>query len=154
MAQEKLFRLNHFLPHGHPKMDLGPHSPVKAIMPYLIENCPIRWTKIPDHEDLDMLASRKEDVPLIGFRKNGREVYLHIFCNEFIDPMCPMQIVINMYLKFKLGKAEFQREEKNWIHTIPLAMGHLSLEEIILIHDITHSLFWTIYLDYKKHKGI
>jgi hypothetical protein len=43
------------------------------MMPDLIKKVPKGWTKIPKY-DFEVFAARKMDVPIFGFRKNGKEV--------------------------------------------------------------------------------
>jgi hypothetical protein len=76
MAQEKHLRLSHFVPDGRPKVYPGHSAEVKAMMPELIKKAPTGWTKVPDH-DFEIFASRKGEVPILAFRKNGKEVYVH-----------------------------------------------------------------------------
>ena len=123
------------------------------MMLYLTEKVSRGWTKIPNH-DLEAFTNQKMDVPCLAFRKDGKEVYLHIFCNEFMKPFFALQIVAQLYTKFKLGKPAFKAGEPNWIHTIPLRGADLTEQETLLIREITHSLFWTVFMDYKKRKDI
>ena len=96
---------------------------------------------------------RKEmEIPVLAFRKSKKEVYVHVFCNEFMDPLNPVQIVIQLYHKYALGKPNFVVKDRNWIETIPIPGTVLDQAEILLIHQLTHSLFWTIYMDYKRQK--
>jgi hypothetical protein len=152
MAEGKHYRLSHFVPDGHPQVFPGHSAEVKAMMPELIKKAPRGWTKVPNH-DLEVFATRKGEVPCLGFRKNGKEVYVHVFCNEFMNPFYAIQIVFNLYTKFKLGKPTFLLEELNWIHTIPIAEKALSPAETMFIHQLTQSMFWTIYMDYKRRSG-
>jgi hypothetical protein len=149
MAQEKRLRLSHFVPDGYPQVYPGSSAEVKQMMPYLIERAPKRWTKVPNH-DIEILATLKKDVPSLGFRKNAKEVYVHIFCNEFINPLNAMHMVVSMYIKFDLGEPTFIPKELNWIHSIPLPGGQLTNAETMLIHQLTQSMFWTIYMDFKQ----
>jgi|GEM_PF-1380065 len=149
MSNGKYLRLSHFVPDGYPQVYPGSSAEVKEMMPFLIEKAPRGWTSIPNHE-LEVFATRSMDVPYLGFRKNGKEVYVHVFCNEFIKSMYALQIVINLYNKFNLGKPTFLPEDKNWIHTIPIPGADLIEAETLLIHQVTQSLFWTIYMNYKK----
>jgi len=89
MPQEKYYKLSHFVPDGHPKVYPGMSSEVRAMMPHLIETSSQGWTKVPNHEDLETFATLKMEVPVLGFKKTGTEVYLHVFCNEFINPIYP-----------------------------------------------------------------
>jgi hypothetical protein len=75
-----------------------------------------------------------------------------VFRNEFMDPLNPIQIVIQLYHKYTLGKPTFVMENPNWIHTIPIPGAVLDHAEIMLIHQLTHSLFWTIYMDCKRNR--
>jgi hypothetical protein len=152
MAQEKHLRLSHFVPDGHPEVYPGRSAEVKAMMPDLIKRVPRGWTKVPNY-DFELFATRKMDVPILGFRKNRKEIYVHVFCNEFINPFNAVQIVANLYTKFKLGKPAFLPEELNWIHTIPIPGNELGHAETMLIHQLTQSMFWTIYMDYKGRGG-
>ena len=152
MAQEKHYRLSHFVPDGHPQVYPGRSAEVKAMMPDLIKKVPKGWTKAPNH-DFELFATRNMEVPILGFRKDGKEVYVHVFCNEFINPLYAIQIVVNLYTKFKLGKPAFIPEELNWIHTIPIPGKELGQAETLLIHQLTQSMFWTIYMDYKRRSG-
>jgi len=119
MAQEKYLRLSHFKPAGHPEVYPGHSAEVKEMMPDLIKRVSREWTKIPNH-DLEVFAARKMGAPSLGFRQKGKEVYVHIFCNEFMDPFYAVQIVAKLYRKFNLGIPAFAPGELNWIHTIPL----------------------------------
>jgi hypothetical protein len=149
MSKGKYFRLSHFVPDGYPQVYPGSSAEVKEMMPFLIEKVSRGWTNVPHHE-LEVFATRSMEVPYLGFRKKGTEVYVHVFCNEFMNPMYALQIVVNLYNKFNLGKSVFVPEEVNWIHTIPIPGANLSEAETLLIHQLTQSLFWTIYMDYKK----
>jgi len=149
MAQEKFLRLSHFKPDGHPEVYPGRSAEVKEMMPDLIKRVSKGWTKIPNR-DLEAFATRNMGVPLLGFRKKGTEVYVHVFCNEFVSPVYAVQMVANLYQKFNLGKPAFAAGEPNWIHTIPIPGAELPPEETLLIHQLTQSLFWTIYMDYKR----
>lgn len=151
MAQGKYLRLSHFKPKGHPEIFPGTSAELKEMMPYLVERVSRGWTKVPNH-NLEAFATRNVDVPYLGFRKDKKEVYVHIFCNEFMLPFLAMQIVANLYKKYNLGEPIFAPEEPNWIHTIPLPGAVLSQHETLLIYQITQSLFWTIFMDYKKNK--
>jgi len=150
MAPDKYYKLRHFVPDGHPQVYPGTSPEVKAMMPYLIEGVPRGWTVVPGHDDLELFATRKLEIPILGFRKNKKEVYVHVFCNEFVHPLDAVQIVLTLYLKFKLGTPAFLPEERNWIHTIPIPGANLSQAETLFIHQLIHSMFWTIYMDYKK----
>lgn len=152
MQQGKYYRLSHFVPEGHPQVFPGRSSEVKEMMPALIERVTVGWTKIPNHDGLEIFSTRQMQVPVLAFRKNGKEVYVHVFCNEFMAPIYAIQMVINLYVKLKLGKPEFIPTEKNWIHTVPIHPGDLHQAETLLTHQITQSLFWTIYMDYKGRK--
>ena len=154
MAQEKYYRLKHFVPDGCPQIHPGSSSEVKEMMPYLIERVSREWTTVPNHDGLEVFAPLKGEVPCLAFRKRGKEAYLHIFCNEFINPIYSMGMVVNIYAKFNLGKPAFIPEEQNWIHTIPIPGTSLSQGETLLTHQLTQSLFWTIYMDFKRRKGI
>lgn len=147
-------RLSHFVPENHPQIHPGMSDEVRGMMPFLVERSPKGWTKIPNHGDLEVFASRKVGVPVVGFRKEGKEVSIHVFCNEVMDPIDALQIVISLYTKFKLGMPAFSPDEPNWIHTIPIPGTALSQGETILTHQIMQSLFWTIHHDYKRHKGV
>lgn len=153
MAQQKYLRLSHFVPSGQPEVHPGMSSEVREMMPYLVETVSRGWTKIPKHDDLEVFADRKMNVPLLAFRKNRKEVYLHVFCNEFMNPIYAIQIVSNLYTKFNFGKPAFALKEPNWIHTIPIPGPGLSEAETLMIHQVTQSLFWTIHADYKRSKG-
>jgi hypothetical protein len=61
--------------------------------------------------------------------------------------------VVGLYIKFKLGTQTFLPGELNWIHTIPIAEKELSPAETLFIHQLTQSMFWTIYMDYKGRGG-
>lgn len=152
MADEKYLRLTHYLPDGFPQVYPGGSEEVKEMMPYLIVNIPVRWTKIPNHEQIEMFASRQGKIPVIAFRKNGKEAYMHIFCNDFVNPKQAIQIVATMYLKFRFGKPQFVKTIRNWIHTIPVSPATLDPAETLLTHQLTNSTFWTIYMDYKRIK--
>jgi len=152
LAQEKYLRLSHFKPDGHPEVYPRQSAEVKEMMPDLIKGVSKGWTKIP-HHDLEAFATRNMGVPLLGFRKKGEEVYVHVFCNEFVNIDYAAEIVANLYQKFNLGKPAFAAEEPNWIHTIPIPGADLTPEETFLIHQLTQSLFWTIYMDYKRSYG-
>lgn len=151
MALEKYLRLSHFVPDGHPQVHPGMSSEVREMMPFLVNTVSKGWTKIPNHDELELLADRKMTVPVLGFRKNRKEVYLHIFCNEFMNPIYALQIVSNLYLKFKLGTPAFAPNEFNWIHSIPLLPSELTPADTIMTHQITQSLFWTIHDDYRRN---
>lgn len=152
MQQGKYYRLSHFVPEGHPQVFPGRSSEVKEMMPALIERVTVGWTKIPNHDGLEIFVKFQKEVPILAFRKNGKEVYLHVFCNEFMVPFHAINFVFNLYAKLKLGKPEFIPTEENWIHTIPLSPSVLDKAETLLTHQITQSLFWTIYMDYKGRK--
>jgi hypothetical protein len=70
MGQEKHYRVSHFVPEGHPQVYPGSSAEVKAMMPDLITKVPKGWTKVPNH-DLEVFATRKMDIPILGFRKNN-----------------------------------------------------------------------------------
>jgi hypothetical protein len=152
MAPEKHYRVSHFVPDGHPQIFPGRSAEVIAMMPDLIEKVPRGWTKIPNH-DLEVFAKKIMDVPSLGFKKDGKQVYLHVFCNEFMNPFYAIQLVAELYNKFNLGNPTFVPEELNWIHTIPIPGKELSEAETLFIHQVTQSMFWTIYMDYKRRSG-
>jgi hypothetical protein len=130
----------------------GHSAEVKAMMPDLIKKVSRGWTKVPNH-DFEVIATRNLDVPYLGFRKNGKEVYVHVFCNEFINPFYAIQLVVNLYTKYKLGKPQFIPEQLNRIHTIPISGSELGEAETLLTFQLTQSLFWTIYREYKGRGG-
>jgi hypothetical protein len=150
MPQEKYFKLSHFVPNGHPQVHPGMSDEVREMMPYLINRSPKGWTKIPEYTHLEVFADRKVTVPLIAFRKNGKEVFVHVFCNEFINPIYAVPLVVGLYSKFKLGEPTFAPDQLNWIHSVPMPGQDLNQKEIILTHQIAQSLFWTIYVDYRS----
>jgi hypothetical protein len=152
MAQEKYFRLSHFVPEGHPQVHPGMSSEAREMMPYLVSTVSRAWTKVPNHEDLEIFATLKMEVPILVLRKAGKEVYIHVFCNEFMNPIYPIQLVIGLYEKYTLGKPGFLPEERNWIHTIPIPGTGLDAAETLLTHQLTQSLFWTVFMDYKRNK--
>jgi hypothetical protein len=127
-------------------------SEVKEMMPGLIERVAVGWTKVPNHNGLEMFVKFQKEVPILAFKINGKEVYLHVCCNEFMAPFYAMEFVINLYTQLKLGEPEFIPTEKNWIHTIPLSPADLDKAETLLIHQLAHFLFWTVYMDYKGRK--
>jgi hypothetical protein len=123
------------------------------MMPGLIERVAAGWTKVPNHNGLEMFVKFQKEVPILAFKKNGKEVYLHVYCNEFMALFYAMEFVINLYAQLKLGESEFIPTEKNWIHSIPLSPADLDKEETLLIHQLAHSLFYTVCRDYEKRKG-
>jgi hypothetical protein len=153
MQPGKYFRLSHFVPDGFPQIHPGMSAEVRQMMPALIEVVTSGWTKIPNHDGLEVFVTIKLEVPVLAFRKNGKEVYLHVFCNSFMHPIYAMHLVVDPYTKFKFGKPEFVPAEENWIHTIPVLPKDLNQAETLLTHQIAQSLFWTIYMDYKREKG-
>ena len=66
------------------------------------------------------------NIPNLGLRKERKRIFPHIFCNEFMNPFCAMQIVGNPYKKFNLGKPIFRPAEPNRIYTIPLPGADLT----------------------------
>jgi hypothetical protein len=150
MSQEKYYRLSHFVPKGHPQIYPIMTDEVREMMPFLVEKVSKGWTTIPDHEDLEAFTTLKMGVPALAFRKKNTEVYVHIFCNEFMNPVKAFQMVISLYTKFSLGKPSFKTDEPNWIHSIPIKAKDLNEAETILIHQITRSLFGTVYMDFKR----
>jgi len=150
MPQQKYVQLRHFVPDGHPQVHPGMSDEVKEMMPYLIERCPKAWTKIPKHTHLEIFADRKKDVPFITFRKNGKEVFIHVFRNEFVHPIHVIPFVVELYYRFRLGQPDFAPDQPNWIHSVPLPGQDLNQKEIILTHQIAMSLFWTIHHDYGR----
>lgn len=98
----------------------------------------IKWT----------FATRKKEILILGFRKANKEVFIHIFCNEFCNPIYAFQIVAGLYSKHNLGTPKFIPEELNWVHTIPLPGSTLTPEETMLIHQLTNSMFWTIFMKF------
>jgi hypothetical protein len=153
MAAEKYYRLSNFVPDGYPQVYPGMSDEVRQMMPALVEIVTLGWTKIPNHDDLEVFCTLNKAVPALGIRKKGKEVYLHVFCNTFMNPIYAMQLVIQLYEKYKFGRPEFIPEEENWIHTIPLFPADLNQAETLLTHQIAQSLFWTVYMDYKRNKG-
>lgn len=119
-------------------------------MPYFIEKAPRGWAPIPD-TTLEIFLSMKYEVPCLAFRKDKKELYVHVFCFEGSDQSKPLGIVSDLYAKCKLGIPEFPRRS-NWIHTIPLDGPKLSSPEVLLIHQITQSIFWTVYMDFVRNK--
>ncbi|MBS1605557.1 MAG: hypothetical protein JST42_23030 [Bacteroidetes bacterium] len=152
MAQEKYVKLRHFVPEGHPQVHPGMSTEAREMMPYLVETVSRGWTKLPKREDLEIFVTLKMEVPVLGVRKNGKEVYLHIFCNELMYPLYPIQLVIKLYEKYFLGKPGFSPDERNWIHSIPIPGTSLNPAETLLTHQLTQSLFWTVFMDYKRNK--
>lgn len=152
MPQQTYLRLSHLVPPGYPPIYPGMSTKVREMMPGLLKMGPRRWMKIPGHNDLEMLAQQEMNVPILAFRKNHQEIYMHIFCNEFMSPFYAIQIVGNLYIKFKLGDPTFLPGEPNWIHSIPVPGPKLNEEENLLMHQITQSFFWTIHTDYKRDK--
>jgi len=127
---------------------------VREMMPYLVKKAPNGWTNIPKHGHLELFADRKLGVPVLAFRKDRREVYVHVFCNEFMNPIPAIEMVVSLYAKFKLGEPAFLPDELNWIHSIPVPGPVLNQEETLLTYQITQSLFWTIHVDYQRHGKI
>jgi hypothetical protein len=70
-----------------------------------------------------------------------------------MNPFYAIQMVVELYIKFNLGKPTFIPEELNWIHTIPMPGKELGKAETLFIHQLTQSMFWTIYMDYKRRSG-
>jgi hypothetical protein len=150
MPQQKYVQLRHFVPDGHPQVHPGMSDEVREMIPYLIERSPKGWTKIPKHTHLEVFADRNIDVPVLAFRMNGKEVFVHVFCNEFINPLYAIQLVVSLYDKFELGEPNFDPDQLNWIHSIPIPGPQLNQKEILLTHQIALSLFWTIHVDYRS----
>jgi hypothetical protein len=121
---------------------------VKELMPKIVNLVAKGWTPIPDSE-LEVFLVVKKEVPVFAIRKNKKEVYVHVFCFEMGDKMESLEVVNNLYLKYRLGIPEFPKRP-NWIHTIPLPGQKPSPSEITLIHEITQSLFWSVYMDFKR----
>jgi hypothetical protein len=63
----------------------GSSAEVKAMMPYLIEKVPKGWTKVPNH-DFEVFATRNMDVPILGFRKDGRSFMSMFFAMSLSTP--------------------------------------------------------------------
>ncbi|HEY4151414.1 MAG TPA: hypothetical protein VGM41_20890 [Chitinophagaceae bacterium] len=143
-----MLELQHILPPGCKPVVPGLSATVKEMMPTLIETVAKCWTQIPD-SDLELLLKFKENTPILAFRKYKTEVYLNIFGFNLHNRFRPLALVSDIYLKFKMGIPESPKAP-NWIHAIPLTPQTLSPAETLLMHRITHSLFWTVYMDCKK----
>jgi hypothetical protein len=148
MDQKKHFRLSHFLPDGHPAVYPGTTPEVKQVVTYITTVGSGKWIKIPNHE-LELIATLNNGVPCVAFRKVGKEIFLHIFCNEYMNPIKAMQLVAGQYIKFNLGMPHFAPQELNWIHSIPLPGSEISYAEKIFVYQVTQSMFWMIYMEYK-----
>lgn len=145
-----MLRLQHLLPDNYPSIIPGNPKELNELMPYLHSKISRAWTAIPNSE-LETYFQIRSDVPVLGFRKHGQEIYIHIFCFESYNLAITLSVVNRLYLKHKLGiPATPQRP--NWIHTIPLPGPKLSQEEVMFIHQITQSMFWTVYVDFKKSR--
>jgi hypothetical protein len=91
------------------------------------------------------------NAPIFPFLKHcsfNEEVYIKVVLSDRtgIDSIS-QEVVRNFILQ------EFIPAEENWIHTIPVLPGDLNQAETLLTHQIAQSLFWTIYMDYKREKG-
>ena len=148
MAQEKHYRLSHFLPDGHPAVYPGTTREVKEVTMYVTTVGGRKWVKIPNH-NLEMIATLQDGVPCVAFRTGGREIFLHVFCNEYMNPFYAMQIVAGQYIKNNLGIPHFAPEELNWVHSIPLPGPEISYSEKMFVYQLTQSMFWMIYMEYK-----
>ena len=107
-----------------------------------------KWIKIPNH-NLEMIATMEHGVPCLGFRTRGKEIFLHVFCNEYMNPINAMELVAGQYIKHNLGIPHFAPEELNWVHSIPLPGPEISYGEKIFVYQLTQSMFWMIYMEYK-----
>lgn len=148
MKQANVLRLKHHVPDGCRIEYPGMSDEVRAMMPYLVAHASRRWTEIPGHEDIAVFSDRKQMIPFIYFRKNGKDIYIHVLCNEFMDRL-PIPVICDLYAKYGYGIPGIVKGEPNWIHTIPIPGAEVSREEIILTYQITQSLFWTIHHEYK-----
>jgi hypothetical protein len=148
MAQGKYHRLSHFLPDGYPAVYPGTTKEVKEVTMYITTVGGGKWIKIPNH-NLELIATWQDGVPFVVFRTGGKEIFLHVFCNEYMKPINAMQIVALQYFKFKLGKPHFDPEELNWVHSIPLPGPEISYGEKMFVYQLTQSTFWMIYMEYK-----
>lgn len=144
-----MLQLQHLVPPGHKDIVPGVSSKVQGFMPKLIEKVGEAWTPIPE-SDLDTFLQIKEMTPCHAFRKNKKEVYIHVFGFEGCDNFKALNIVIGIYGKYKLGFPKFPTQG-NWMHTIPIPGPTLTTSENLLIHQIAHSLFWTVYMDFNKN---
>jgi hypothetical protein len=143
--------LQHLLPEGNSPVLPPDHSEkLRELMLYLHPRIAKGWTAIPDTE-LETFFIFKKEVPTLAFRKHKKEAYVHIFCFESHILTDSLNIVSSLYFKFRLGIPEMP-VRPNWIHTVPLPGQNLSQEEILLTYQITQSLFWTVYADFKKHR--
>jgi hypothetical protein len=148
MAQEKIYRLSHFLPDGHPAVYPINTKEVKEVTRYITTVGSGKWIKIPNH-NLELIATMEHGVPCIGFRTGGKEIFLHVFCNEYMNPINAIELVAGQYVKFNLGIPRFAPEELNWVHSIPLPGSDISYGENMFVYQLTHSMFWMIYMEYK-----
>ena len=146
-----MLQLQHLLPPNCKPIVPGLSANVKKFMPTLVEKVAAGWAPIPESQ-IETLLVIEEMVPCLAFRKNKQEVYIHVFGFDLESALKPLGKVHELYYKYKLGDPEFPRD-RNWIHTIPLPGSNLNPKEILLIHEITHSLFWSVYMDLKRIKS-
>ena len=126
----------------------GTTPEIKEVVTYITTLGSGKWIKIPKH-DLELIATLNNGVPNVAFRKEGKEIFLHIFCNEYMNPMKAMELVAGQYIKHNLGMPHFSPQELNWIHSIPLAGEEISYAENIFVYQVTQSMFWMIFMEYK-----
>jgi hypothetical protein len=148
MDQGKYYRLSHFLPDGHPPVYPGTTKEVKEVTRYITTVGSGKWIKIPNH-NLEMIATLQHGVPCVAFRTEGKKIFLHVFCNEYMNPISAMQIVAGQYIELNLGIPHFATKELNWVHSIPLPGSDISYAEKIFVYQLTQSMFWMIYMEYK-----
>lgn len=97
-----MLRLQHLLPDSHPPLIPANPEKLKELMPYLHSKISYAWTAIP-HSELETYFQITRDVPVLAFRKHGREVYIHFFCFESYNQAITLAAVNMLYLKHKLG---------------------------------------------------
>jgi hypothetical protein len=146
-----MLSIENIVPPGYTSIVPNPTDKLQKIMPYLLDEnkVGVKWTLIPDTE-IEVFFQLTAQIPLLAFRKNKKEAYIHVLGLESYNLANPFTMVRALYKKFNLGIPK-KPGEPNWIHTIPLEGSNLSAEEVMLIHQITKSFFGTLHMDFKSN---
>lgn len=142
--------LNHLLPDSHPSVAPPAHpTKMKELMPVLHTTMAIRWTPIPE-SGFETFLQIKDYVPCLAFRKEGKEVYFHIFCFESFKFKETLKMVSKLYLKYRLGIPKYP-PGPNWIHTVPIPGPRVAAQDEKLMYQIMQSFFWTLHYEFKMN---
>ena len=147
-----MFLFQHFLPKGSQLVHRNESEEVKAMAKYIISRINDEDVPIPGTE-MEVSLTHASGIPMLWFKKNDEHLYLHVFCFDCESFWNALYIASIFYVKNNLGCPR-KPPVPNWIHTIPMKREGLTSQEILLIFEITQSIYWAMVDESSVNRGM